>query len=382
VPRHAEVVVDLDAVAHNVHELRSLAGSAEFCAVVKADGYGHGAVPVARAALDAGATSLAVALVEEGAALRDAGIDAPILLLSEPPVDALRDAWKLALTPTLYHEDSVEVASEVVHRHGRWGVHIKVDTGMHRVGAPPEDAVHLAAKVVSSRELVLEGVFTHLAVADEPERAETAEQLELFARVCADMRDRGIDTGTVHAANSAGLIAHPEARLDMVRCGIAMYGLAPSRDLAAMVDLRPAMSVVAEVSHFATVAAGDGVSYGLRHRFDRDTVVAVVPVGYADGVSRRLAEVGGEVLIGGHPRAMRGAVTMDQFVVEVGPAGGGPGGLDPAASAAPVSCGDEVVLLGHQGGAEVTATQWADRLGTINYEVACGFSARLPRRYP
>jgi len=378
VPRHAEARIDTAAVAHNVGLLNALAGPARLCVVVKADGYGHGAVEVSRAALAAGASHLAVALVEEGIELRTAGLRAPVLLLSEPPADALAEAWEWDLTPTLYHPDAVARAAAVVGRDGRWGVHVKVDTGMHRVGATPQDAVALAAAVLGSGNLVLEGVFTHLAVADEPDRPETAQQLDRFAAVVGALRDAGIDPGIVHAANSAGLIAHPAARLDMARVGIAAYGIAPSPALEGRVDLWPAMSVHAEVSHVAMVPAGEGISYGLRHVVDVDTTVAVVPLGYADGVRRALGSSGGSVLIGGVRRPIRGAVTMDQTVVEVGPAG------DP--SVVPVQQGDEVVLLGSQtgpGGTDrITASEWAERIGTIPYEVVCGFGARLPRTYP
>ncbi len=374
-PRHAEVRIDLQAVAHNVSTLAELAAPGELCVVVKADGYGHGTTEVASTALESGASRLAVALVEEGVALRDAGIDAPVLLLSEPPTDSLADAWEYSLTPTLYHLDAVVRAGEVAGRSGRWGVEIKVDTGMHRVGALPADALAVAAAVLSCDGLLIEGVFTHLAVADEPERPETDEQLDRFAAVVAELRDAGLDPGITHAANSAGLIAHPRARLDMARVGIAAYGIAPAPALAAMVDLRPSMSVRSEVSHVAVVPAGDGVSYGLRHIFDVDTRVAVVPLGYADGVRRNLGPAGASVLIGGVRRPIRGTVTMDQIVVEVGAV--------EAPGVVPVQRGDEVVLLGEQAGpggtGRITAQDWADLLGTIPYEIVCGFGPRIPR---
>ena len=365
--------IDLDAVAHNVEVLCSLAGAAELCVVVKADGYGHGAVEVARTALAHGARMLAVAFVEEGVPLREAGIDAPVLVLSEPPPDSLREAWALGLTPALYHLDAVEAAAAVVPEGARWGVQLKVDTGMHRVGLAPHEAAGVASAVVASPRLRLEGVFTHLAVADEPERPETAGQLDRFEDVLVGLRAVGVEAPLVHAANSAGLIAHPRSRLDLVRVGIAVYGLAPSPALTSMVPLRPAMSVHAEVSHVLTVPAGEGVSYGLRHVFDRDCLVAVVPLGYADGVARRLWSTGGEVLIGTRRRPIRGVVTMDQLMVELGPPG--------SAEAGSVARGDPVVLLGTQGDEEITAQEWADRLDTIAYEVVCAMALRLPREH-
>jgi alanine racemase len=396
VPRHARVVVDLDAVSHNVGELIARARGAQLCAVVKADGYGHGAVPVARAALGAGAKWLAVALVEEGAQLREAGITEPILLLSEPSLDSFRDAFDLGLTPTIYHRDALAVAARAAQEGGgrsaRWAVHLKVDTGMHRVGMPLTDLRDMAAELYASDPIVLGGVFTHLAVADAPQRPETAEQLERFEVALNMLRDAGIDPGITHVANSAAVIAHPATALDLVRCGISIYGIAPSPGLEAMVDLRPAMSVTAEVSHTLTVSAGDAIGYGLTHRFDVDTRLAVLPVGYADGVPRNLGTLGGEVLLGGVRRPVRGVVTMDQMMVELGPV--------TDATMVPVHRGDEAVLIGSQpvpaglhtegdcspersgrGFTSVTASDWAAVMNTIPYEIVCGFSARMPREY-
>jgi alanine racemase len=368
-PRHALIAVDPDALTANAAALRALVDGPALCAVVKADGYGHGSIEVARAALAGGATWLAVALVEEGHVLRDAGIDVPVLVLSEPPPDVMAEALDAALTPTLYTHEGVDSAIDAVRRRpgtGPWQVHLKVDTGMHRVGAHPRDVVPVAERIARSAELDLGGTFTHLAVADEPERPETEEQLDRFEQVLAELERHGIDPGLRHAANSAGAIAHPRARYDLVRVGIALYGVAPAAALADEVQLAPAMSLRAEVTLVKQLEAGDGVSYGLRHVFDRPATVAVVPLGYADGVPRRLGTAGGQVLIGGVRRPIRGVVTMDQLIVEVtdGP---------------PVLPGDPVVLLGDQGDERITAQEWADRLDTIPYEVICGFSVRLPR---
>lgn len=374
--RPARVLVDLDAISHNVRTLARVAPDSALCAVVKADGYGHGAVRVAEAALEAGAQWLAVALVEEGAALRDAGITAPVLLLSEPPAEALVEAHALQLTPTLYHLDTVAAATEAARRSGgpsaRWAVQLKVDTGMHRVGAAPAELRDLAAAVLAADTLVLQGVYTHLARADEPDDPCTAEQLGRFEASLRDLRDAGIDPGWVHAANSAGAIAHPASRLDLVRVGIALYGIEPAPGIGSDLGLRPAMSVTTEVTHTSRVPAGEGVSYGLRHRFEVDTDVAVLPVGYADGVPRNLGLNGGEVLIGGVRRPVRGVVTMDQLVVEVGRCDDD--------SVVPVHRGDEAVLMGPQPAAP-GAADWARCMDTIAYEIVCGFSARLPRDY-
>ncbi len=376
--RHAEIRIDVDALRHNAAELVRVADGAEVCAVVKADGYGHGSCTAARAALDGGATWLAVALVEEGAVLRAAGIEAPVLVLSEPPADTMVEAHRLGLTPTLYSLPGVRSAADAAAGSPRpWSVHLKVDTGMHRVGALPDHAPKVAAAIAAAPGLEHAGTFTHLALADEPDRPGTAEQLARFDRVLDALRSAGMPPGVVHAANSAGLLAHPDSRRDLVRPGISLYGIAPSPEVQAtltgvgpgppVVSLRPAMSVVAEVTLVKQLGPGAGVSYGHRHVFARPATTAVVPLGYADGVPRRLGLTGGSVLIGGVARPIRGVVTMDQLVVEVtdGPA---------------VAPGDEVVLLGEQLGAVIGAQDWADRLDTIAYEVVCGFSARLPRR--
>jgi alanine racemase len=365
--RPARAEVDLDAIRHNVGVLRGVAAPAELCAVVKADGYGHGAAPVARAALEAGATWLAVALVEEGVALRAAGIEAPVLVLSEPPTDAFGDVVAHRLVPTLYTTKCVEAAAGAAAE-GSLPVHVKVDTGMHRVGASLDDAVVVARAVADAPSLELQGFWTHLAVADEPDDPYTSGQLGRFEDARTRLTAAGLVPELVHAANSAGAIAHPPARYDLVRCGIALYGEAPSPDVGTGVGLRPALSLKAGVSFVKPLAAGERVSYGLRWRAERDTVLATVPLGYADGVSRRLSGVGGQVLIGGRRCPIAGTVTMDQLTVDCGPD-------------ATVASGDEVVLIGRQGDQEITAAEWAARLDTISYEVLCGIGPRVPRVY-
>ena len=246
-------------------------------------------------------------------------------------------------------------------------LHIKVDTGMHRVGADPDEVLGLARAVVEHPDLELEAVWTHCAVADEPERSFTTEQLDRFDAVLAELAAAGIDVPLTHAANSAGAIAHPAARRSLVRCGIAVYGIDPSPELAGALPLRPALRLRSEVSFVKRVAAGEGVSYGLHHTFDRETTVATVPIGYADGVRRRLGLLHQEVLIGGRRRPIVGVVTMDQLMVDCGDD--------------PVAVGDEVVLLGHQGDEEIQATDWAAALGTIGYEIICAIAPRVPRRH-
>jgi alanine racemase len=362
--RPTVAVVDLEAIRHNVRLLRP--DRAELMAVVKADAYGHGAVPVAQAALEAGATWLGVALVEEGVALREAGIRAPVLLLSECAPGEERDALRAALTPTLYTEEGLARLAEAARDAGRpVAVHVKVDTGMHRVGLPPEAAPSFCA-AVREAGLGLEGLWTHFALADEPEDPFTAEQLKRFLEAADRVATAVGRPPYLHAANSAAVLAHPEAHLDLVRVGIAMYGLPPGPALAGRADLRPALTLRTRVAMVKRVAAGEGISYGLRYRLARESTIATLPVGYADGYSRLLSNRG-EVLIRGRRYPVAGTVCMDQVMVDCGDD--------------PVEAGDEAVLIGRQGEEEVTAEQVAAWMGTISYEVLCGVSARVPREY-
>jgi alanine racemase len=364
--------VDLDAVRRNVEALRALVAPAELCAVVKADGYGHGAVATSRAALAGGATMLAVALVAEGAELRHAGIDARILVLSQASPHELDDLVAHDLDATVYTSVGVadlaaaaERAGRVDHRPVR--VHLKVDTGMHRVGAPPTEAVGLALAIRDARGLELRSVFTHCAVADEPDNPFTAEQLRRYGSVVAEIEQAGVAVPCRHAANTAAALDHPDARMDLVRCGIGLYGIAPAPALSDRAVLEPALSLHARVSHVKRVGPGEGISYGLRYRPRVETTIATVPLGYADGLPRRLGSLGGEVLVGGERCPIAGSVTMDQILVDCADRS--------------VAVGDEVILLGRQGDETITAQDWADRLDTIAYEVVCGISPRVPRTY-
>ena len=359
--------VDLGAVRHNVGVLRRHVAPAQLCAVVKADGYGHGAVAVAAAALEAGAEWLAVAQVCEAAALREAGIDAPLLLLSEPRADEVGTVVGLDLRLTVYTADMVAALAGAAT--GPQRLHMKVDTGMRRVGVAPDEAVALAKAIADHSQLELEGVFTHLPVADEPGNPFTGHQLARFDAVLEQLQAEGFDPPLRHAANSAGAIRVPEARYDLVRCGIAVYGVPPAPVLDGLVDLRGALSLSSEVSFVKQVPGGQGISYGLRQRTRHETMIATVPIGYADGVFRSLPLAGAEVLIHGRRRRMIGVVTMDQLMVDCG------ADLD-------VQPGDPVVLLGAQGDERITPDDWAEKLGTISYEVVCAIGPRVERRYP
>ncbi len=368
--RPAWAEVELDAVRANTAALADLAAPAALLAVVKADGYGHGAVPVARAALDAGASWLGVALVEEGIALRDAGVDAPILVLSEPPRAAADAVVAHDLTPTVYTAVGIEGLAKAVADAGAsaaLGVHLKVDTGMHRVGCSVAEAPDLVDAIAARPELALGGLCTHLAVADEAGSSYTDEQLDRFDALLGELDARAARPPIVHAANSAGLLVHPRARYDLVRAGIALYGVPPAPELSDRLALRPALSLRARVSHVKQLPAGSRLSYGLRYELDHPSHVATIPIGYADGVPRNLGIAGGEVLVHGRRARIAGAVTMDQLMIDVGEAD--------------VEVGDEVVLLGAQRDDEITAGEWAEHLGTIAYEIVTGIGTRVPRRY-
>ena len=356
--------IDLDAVRHNVRRLKP--AGAELMAVVKGDGYGHGDVPVARAALDAGASRLGVALVEEGVRLRDDGVSAPIHVLSEFPAGSEKEALSAGLTPTVYTAEGLAglvEAAEALDR--RVGVQLKLDTGMHRVGLwPPAEAPAFARKIVDAG-LVLEALWTHFAVAEDDPGA-TSTQLRLLLEARDALEREGIRPTYVHAANSAATIGLPETHLDLVRPGVALYGLDPGGGLGPGAGLRPALTWRSAVSMVKRLSAGERLSYGWRYELATDANVATVPVGYDDGYRR---ELGGraDVLIGGRRRRVVGVVTMDQLLVDCGDA--------------EVAPGDEVVLIGAQGDERITAEELAGHTRTIGYEIVTSIGGRVPREH-
>lgn len=355
--------VDLAAISANVQALREHVAPTPVCAVVKANGYGHGAVQVANASLDAGAQWLAVALVEEGIELREAGITAPVLLLTEPTLDSLPAAVAHQLTPTLYRKATIDTLATIAVGSEPLKVHVAVDSGMRRVGAELDDVGSLVKAVGSHDSLELEAIWTHCPVADEPDNPFTDRQLDAFSR---SVEAVGIDVPT-HVANSACAIIDPERNAFMVRCGISIYGIDPDPAVAGAVGLAPAMSIRSEVSFVKRIGAGEGVGYGHRFVAAQETTIATVPIGYADGVRRDLGLRGGSVLIEGTAYPIVGVVTMDQLMVDLGED--------------EVRVGDEVVLIGRQQDAELTAASIAATLDTIPYEVVCAVSVRVPRVY-
>jgi alanine racemase len=368
--RWAWAEVHTGLIQHNVAIIAERVAPAQIWAVVKANAYGHGAVPVAQAALAAGATGLCVAIVDEGVALRRAGITAPILVLSEQPAELAEFIVGYQLTPTITTSRGAAVIGNLAAQQQRTvPVHIKIDTGMHRVGVAPEELRQLVSYMGSQPSLTIEGVYTHFAVADEPSHPANAAQLEKFTAVIADLASLGINPPLIHTANSAAALANPDARFNMVRLGIAMYGLRPGPGVADFcAGLIPAMALKGRVSAVRWVKAGEGVSYGLRKPLAADSLIATVPIGYADGVPRALGTTDIPVLLNGVPRMLAGTVTMDQVMLD-------------CAQDSMVTVGDEVVFLGRQGDHAVTADQWADAIGTIGYEITCGISPRVFRRY-
>jgi alanine racemase len=365
--RPAWAEIDLGAIRHNAREIRRIVGpKPKIMAVVKAEAYGHGAVPVARAAVEAGVEWLGVSLPEEGIALREAGLDTPILIFSPLQIGQVGPVLAYDLTPTVCQREAAQALSDAAAGGGRHvGVHLKVDTGMGRVGIDPVETLAFAAWLNTLPGLRLGGVYSHMAKADETDKTHAMEQIHAFRRICATLLGAGIDPGLCHLANSAAIIDLPQAHFDLVRAGIMLYGLRPSVEVNLEgVDLRPALSLVTQVVFFKRVPAGTGISYGQIYNTGAPANIATIPVGYADGWSRRLNGKA-EALIGGRRYPIVGRICMDQCMVNLG---------DDEAKV-----GDKAVLIGHQGQGEITADEVAAKLDTINYEIICAISDRVPR---
>jgi len=364
--------IDLDAISANVARLDAVSGDAAVMAVVKADGYGHGMVPSARAAIAGGATWLGVAFAEEALSLRAAGIDVPILawLLAEgDDVEPLVRADVDISVSALWALDNAIAAAERAGRPAH--VHLKADTGLGRAGATRADwpdLVTAAAKAVADGTVEVTGIWSHLAYADAPTHPTIAAQVAAYGEAL-DVADRaGVRPRVRHLANSAATLALPATHYDVVRPGIAVYGLSPGPAVGATKDLglRPAMTLRAEVALVKRVPAGQGVSYAHRYTTQRETTLALVPLGYADGVPRHATNVA-PLSIAGRRYRISGTVCMDQFVVDVGDD--------------PVEVGDGAVLFGPGDGDEPTADDWAEAVGTINYEIVTRIGSRVPRTY-
>ncbi len=364
-PTWAEI--SLSAIEKNVAALKTFhANGGEVMAVVKANAYGHGAVQVARAALAGGATWLAVNVADEGVQLRRAGIGCPILVLGYvPPWEADKVVF-YHLTPTVNtRQQALALASACQRRGTRSAVHVKVDTGLSRYGLPPEEVADFVRSLTAIAQLRWEGLWTHLATADEADKAYAEQQLDVYFQTLRRLEGEGLSPRYRHVANSGATLDMPKAHLDIVRPGIAVYGLYPSAAVSRNVVLVPAMSLKSRVARLRRLPAGTSVGYGRTFVAARESLVALVPAGYADGLKRALANRGA-VLVRGRRARILGAVSMDQIVVDVTDIPG-------------VEHDDEVVILGRQGEEAVTAEDLAAWAGTINYEIVTGVSARVPR---
>lgn len=366
--RWAWAEIDLDAIRHNVRALSSiLSEGTALMAVVKADGYGHGALHVARAAVEAGASRIGVATVPEALSLRAGGITVPVHILSEPPESSVPLLLDNDITPTVTRPEFLNVLSgEATLRGVTVRYHLKVDTGMHRIGVQPEDAVSVLTEAAHLPSIQLEGVFTHFATADVYGDWEASAQLAKFVDTIAAVRAAGIDPGIVHAANSPATILMPEAHFDMVRTGLAIYGFYPADECRSRVDLVPAMTVKARAALVKPLSIGEGVSYGLTWRAFQRTDIVTVPIGYADGLPR-VASNKLEALVYGTRVEQVGRICMDQTMFATPPG--------------EVKHGAELVIIGQQGDDRILMDEVSTAAGTITYETTCAFGRRLERVY-
>lgn len=364
--RPAWAEIDLMAIAHNVREIKSLLRKeTKLCAVLKADAYGHGAIPVARAALAAGADYLAVAIVSEALELRAAGFREPVLVLGYTPPQQAVQVVESGIEQTVFSIEAARALSRAAIQLGRVAkVHIKIDTGMTRLGVGWQDAADFTEAVAGLPGISIAGAFSHFAASDSGDKTYTMKQFNCFEQAIAAIRRKGIDIPLRHIANSAAILDLPETQLDMVRAGIVLYGLWPSDEVSHQIDLWPVMKFKALISFVKQVPAGAAVSYGCTYITERSGKVATVPVGYADGWTRLLAPKA-SVMIRGKRAKIVGRICMDQFMVDVTDIPG-------------VREGDEVLLFG---GRELPVDEVAGHLGTINYEIICMVGKRVPRDY-
>ena len=361
--------IDLDAIAFNVRQTRALVGpNVRICAAVKADAYGHGAVPVSRTILENGIEMLGVATLEEALDLREAGISAPILLLQCTPAGDIPEIVRNDLSTMVCSRSfASRLSDEAIKADKRVKVHIKVDTGMGRVGVQADETVSLARELSTMPGIEIEGIFTHFACADEDEQAFTHQQIADFHDVIQAVEAAGIHIPFRHAANSAGMLNVPESYFNMVRPGIMLYGLYDSGFVSRTPELRQALTLKTGIVFLKELPAESTVSYGRTYTTRRRSLVATIPIGYADGYNRRLSNTA-HVLVRGVRVPIIGRVCMDQTMLDVTDVPG-------------VSIGDEVVLYGKQGDQLITMEEIESLLGTISYEIVCSLSKRVPRVY-
>lgn len=369
--RPAYVEINLDHLAHNIREVRRLAAKdAQVMAVIKADGYGHGAVKIAQTLLDNGADRLAVAVLDEAIELRQAGCKVPVFVLGYTQAERAQEVVSHDLEQSIYSWEAALALSQAAADQSKTvSVHIKIDTGMGRIGLQPnEETVELIKKIHALPNLQIKGLFTHFAVADEVDKTYTNQQFEKFIWVSSQLEKNGIHVELKHCGNSAAIIDLQGMHLNMVRAGIMLYGLAPSKDvLLQKLELRQVMSLKVRITHVKEIEAGQSVSYGRKFIADKKTKIASLPIGYADGYTRLLSGKA-EALVKGQRVPVVGRICMDQCMIDVT-------GIED------VQVGDEVVLFGQQGDGFISIDEVAEKLGTINYEIVCMISRRVPRVY-
>ena len=369
--RVARALIRLDSLKNNIAAIRNYIGAKPMiCVPVKDDAYGHGAVKTAESALRFGADFLAVATVREGAELRDAGISAPVLLFSISLPEEIDELVKHNLTPFVCDREYTEMLGKAAKKAGvTLPVHIKIDTGMGRIGCKPESAADLAVFISSIKSLSCEGTATHFAVSDSTETDAvefTQKQLALFNTALDAIRKAGLNTGIVHAANSGAILLHKDAYFDMVRPGILLYGYAPSKETSGIIQSEPLMELVSNISFIKSVKKGESISYGGTWTADKDTVIGTIPVGYGDGFPRGLSN-NFHVLINGKSYPIAGRICMDQCMVNLG-------------DNTSVKRWESVSIFGGHH-ALYTAADIAEKLNTIPYEILCNINKRVPRVY-
>jgi alanine racemase len=362
--------IDLDAVAWNTKEIKQVIGSeVELMTVVKADGYGHGAIEVAKVALENGADRLAVALLKEGKKLREAGVNSPILILSPIHNEQISEIVEYNLTPTIFTLDVAEAISKYGAKIGeKIDIHIKVDTGMGRVGVLTKDSFEFIKRISKLTYINIEGVFSHLSSADETEgKKYTQQQLNEFKALLSKLKEAGIEIAIKHLANSAAIANYPESRFNLVRAGIITYGLWPSREVKKKINLKPVLELKANLVHIKDLPADYSISYGRTYITDSPTKIGTVLLGYGDGYPRLLSNKG-EVLVKGKRAKILGRVCMDQFMIEI-------------TDIPDVNLDTEIILIGRDGEERITAMELASKIGTINYEIISQISSRITRIY-
>ncbi|MCR4437154.1 MAG: alanine racemase [Clostridiales bacterium] len=364
--------VNLDNIAHNVREIRRITNKrAEIMGVVKADAYGHGVMEVAKTLLESGVTRLAVSMLDEAIQLRKSGFHVPILILSYTDPRRAEEIARYDVTQTVFSHDLAQALSDVAVKLKRnIKIHIKIDTGMTRVGfMPGYSAVKNVVRISKLPGIIVEGLFTHFASADEKDKDYTYMQFERFMSICSELNRIGLYIPIKHAANSAAIMEFPETHLDMVRPGIIQYGLYPSDQVdKGKIDLKPAMTLKANVILVKDVEKNTSISYGRIFTTARDSKIATIPIGYADGYTRLLSTKA-RVLINGESAPVVGKICMDQCMIDI------------TDLTKEVNVGDEVVLFGEQGGARIPVEEVASMIGTVNYEVVCIIGKRIPRVY-